>query len=345
MLEIRLFGTPEFRVGDQPLPRLTQSPTLTKLLAYLAIHANRRLARSVLAALFWPDRPEPTARQNLNIHLCRLRKILRPFGPTNFLLCDRETVGWDVNAPFWLDIAEFEQAAAILPELAPDGCCSTRKALGRLENAVGLYRGAFLEGFYDDWCLNLREQFREQYLTMLEILGRTYYANGHYPASLQAAQRLADEDPTREEADFRLIHLYILLNRLPDAFKQYERYCAIWRKELKVGPSARMQTLVQGLNTENMAAEGQPFLPVDLEHENLFIEQLFAALELMPDARGSTASYRLHMLLWPQIAYYCERRGWLLKTHGSDAAAETYLDLATLIRAWLNGPTGPLHLN
>jgi hypothetical protein len=138
-----------------------------------------------------------------------------------------------------------------------------------------------------------------------------------------------------------LIQLYLLLNRRPDALSQYEAYCAIWRDELNRGPSARMQAIVHGLMAQTELGEGQLYVPLHLDHEKRMIEQLFAALELMPDSRASQAAFRLHTLLLPQVAYYFERRGAVLKARGSIAEADSCLHLALEFRAGLDQALPP----
>jgi hypothetical protein len=56
---------------------------------------------------------------------------------------DVHSAQFDPQADLWLDVAEFEALVA-------------RPELPCLQAAVALYRGDFLDGFYDDWVLNER---------------------------------------------------------------------------------------------------------------------------------------------------------------------------------------------
>lgn len=64
------------------------------LLAYLALHHEKPIAREVLTALFWPEAADKDGRNNLRQALYQLRKLLgdldEPEQP--YLLVTRQTV-------------------------------------------------------------------------------------------------------------------------------------------------------------------------------------------------------------------------------------------------------------
>ncbi|MES4787648.1 MAG: hypothetical protein C4294_19645, partial [Nitrospiraceae bacterium] len=203
MLVIRFFGTPAISHTDQALTALTRSRILISLFAFLVMHCERPHARSVLAALFWPDIPEAHARRYLNTHLWRLRSILEQghLSPAVYLLSDDETIQFSPRAPFWLDVAEFEAATQSVGQ----NTMWSHEAAQRLESAVALYRADFLEGIYDEWPLAHRERLRERYLLALETLVRAYRASERYTAALRAAQQLARVEPFAEEAHYQVV--------------------------------------------------------------------------------------------------------------------------------------------
>src|SRR4029453_18368750 len=71
-------------------------------------------------------------------------------------------VRWRTDAPFRLDVADFENALA-------EGEAATGDPQERaLERAVALYHGDLLPSCYDDWILPERERLRQQYINALE---------------------------------------------------------------------------------------------------------------------------------------------------------------------------------
>ena len=102
------------------------------------MHRDMPQTRVKLATLFYPDQDEPTARRNLNTMLSRLRTILHG---CPCIQSDNQTIQFDLTTPFLFDVIEFERNAQHI------------KDTGALEAAYGLYRGEFMEGYYDDWCI------------------------------------------------------------------------------------------------------------------------------------------------------------------------------------------------
>src|SRR4029453_2689231 len=108
-LHIRLFGDFSLVYGEEPVTSIN-TPRLHSLLAYLALHRDAPQLRQHLAFLFWPDTSEAQARTNLRQLLHQLRHALPD--ADRFLYADSNTVCWRPDAPFQLDLAEFERALA-----------------------------------------------------------------------------------------------------------------------------------------------------------------------------------------------------------------------------------------
>jgi DNA-binding SARP family transcriptional activator len=138
-LEVYLLGRLDMRCDDQPLPK---PPTLKSqsLLAYLVLHRGQPHPRERLAGLFWGERTERKARRSLTTALGHIRRCLPE---ASCLLSEPQTVQFDPQVELCLDVDEFESHAA-------------HDNLARLESAAALYRGDFLDGFYDDWVLTVR---------------------------------------------------------------------------------------------------------------------------------------------------------------------------------------------
>lgn len=98
---------------------------LQALLAYLLLHRRTPQPRHHLAFLFWPDTGEAQALTNLRNLLHKLRMALPQLDC--FLQANMQTVQWQPDAPFTLDIADFEATLAQAPTCA------------NLERAVQLY--------------------------------------------------------------------------------------------------------------------------------------------------------------------------------------------------------------
>ena len=95
-----------------------------------------------------------SGRLNLRVAIASLRRQLEPppVPPGSVLVADRSFVGLN-PAAFRCDVADFEAAWA---KVARAASASARR--DALDQAMGLYGGDLLPGFYDDWVAEERER-------------------------------------------------------------------------------------------------------------------------------------------------------------------------------------------
>src|SRR5215468_1430692 len=134
-------GTPSFELR-------ISSRKACALLAYLAMHPDRRASREHLATVLWGDRRDEHARQSLRQCLLSLRRDLAK-APFDILLVEAHSVGLQTKH-LTIDAAEFVALADSSQETD-------------LQRAAGLYRGEFLSEFnleepFDGWVRKTRHQ-------------------------------------------------------------------------------------------------------------------------------------------------------------------------------------------
>ena len=144
-----------------------------ELLGLLALHPGRH-ARAAVAARFWPDVLDASARASLRTTLHELRRALGPAGVC--LVADRDTVALDAA---WVDAREVE---ALL-------------AAGRAEEALALRDGELLAGLEEDWVLAARDAYRERLAARLGALADAAEAGGDRAAAVRLSREQVALDP------------------------------------------------------------------------------------------------------------------------------------------------------
>jgi DNA-binding SARP family transcriptional activator len=124
-----MLGVLDLRAADgQEVDGVLTQPRRLALLIRLAVTAtNGFQRRDRLLAMFWPEHDIEHARAALNRSVYYLRQVL---GQEVLLSRGSEEIG--VSAALWSDVAAFESAAEA----------------GRHQEALELYRGDLLEGFF-----------------------------------------------------------------------------------------------------------------------------------------------------------------------------------------------------
>lgn len=229
-LHVQLLGNFSMVSGTTPVASVNTA-RLQSFLAYLILHADTPQLRQHVAFLFWPDSSDAQARNNLRQALHALRLALPD--PDTFVYADTNTLYWRPDAPFRLDVAEFEEALA---EAAthPQEHGLRREAL---ERAVNLYSADLLPSCYDEWIAPVRERIRQQYLQALSQLIQLLEARRDFAAAVEYARRMVRDNPLDEESYRRLMQLLALTGDRAGALSAYHACAGTLQRELGIEPS------------------------------------------------------------------------------------------------------------
>lgn len=226
-LHIRLLGSFSLTFDDTELMGV-HTARLQSLLAYLLLHRDAPQSRQQLAFLFWPDTSDAQAHTNLRQLLHALRRRL-PQSEAYLEVTDK-TVRWRGDAPFTLDVAEFEAALAEAPR--SEG--SARVAA--LERSVAAYGGDLLPGCYDDWLLLERARLSQRFLDALERLILLLEQRRDYGRAIGHAERLLCHDPLHEAVYRHLMRLHAVNGDRAAALRVYHTCVTALECELGVQP-------------------------------------------------------------------------------------------------------------
>ena len=219
MLRVELFGGVRATIDGRP----AQAPARRRawsLLAWLALHPGLH-ARGEVAARFWPDVLDQSARGSLRSALWSLRRALGA-GAEEYLVTTGDRIGIDPDRSVWVDALAFAELAAA----------------EQLEEAVELCRGPLLAGIEEDWAIRAADEHRDRLADALERLAAAAEAGGDVAEALRLTRRQTALDPFGEEAHRRLMRRLVLAGDRPAALNVYARLVDRLRRELRLAPSA-----------------------------------------------------------------------------------------------------------
>jgi DNA-binding SARP family transcriptional activator/predicted ATPase len=236
-LDIRLLGSLRITL-DRAAVGPFMSVKVPALLAYLAV-TGRPQRRDDLAALLWGELPDADARNNLRQAIANLRRSLDAH-----LVITRDDVALNAKAPFTLDVAAFEERLRAERDLGVEA------RSGRLRDALALYTGDFLAGFFvrdapvfEEWMLAQRMRYRELALHALHTLTQLRLDQGEYDLAIEDATRLLAQDEWREEAHYQLMLALARTGRRSAALAQYQRCRRLLGEEFGAEPAAATTAL------------------------------------------------------------------------------------------------------
>jgi len=231
-LHLYLLGRFHLCRGDQPVDGLEHA-RLQHLLAYLALHRAAPISRQQLAFLFWPDSSDQQALKNLRTLLTRLRHGLPD--ADNFIAVTPQTIQWRQDAPFTLDIADFEAAAERAAAAQEDD--DYTGSVDALAAMVDTYTGELLPDCYADWIIPLRERYHQACGDALERLIRLLEEHREYSRAIPYARRLLSHDLLHEAAYHHLIRLHLALGDRTEALRVCRACDDMLEQEFGIAPA------------------------------------------------------------------------------------------------------------
>jgi predicted ATPase/DNA-binding SARP family transcriptional activator len=246
-LHIHLLGRGRAFVGERQVT-FHGHPKVWPLLAYLALRLGSVVDRGEIAAAFWPDVPDATARSNLRRHVAYLAHALDPSGRAAWLVRSPKTLGLDVRAAIWTDVRAFLDAAS-------NEC--------RLRDAVAHYDGDLLIDLDEPWVTGDRERLRDRYIQVLGLLVAEERRKNDIPAALRYAGDAARADPFREDIVRLIMRLRFESGDRAGAAHEFDRFRTLLHDELMVEPAPETVALAETLRTNVPGARQRRTLPLE----------------------------------------------------------------------------------
>ena len=296
MIELCMLGRLSLTGADgREVRGLLGQPRRLALLAYLAAASPQGFhRRDTLLALFWPELDQEHARAALRQALHVVRDALGGDAVTSR---GDEEIGLDF-AQVSCDVAAFERALRS----------------GQLEEALDLYRGALLEGFFisdapefERWLETERARLQQAAAGGARALAERYESDNDLTRAVRWTRRSIELAPSDEGLVRRLIALLDRQGDRAGALEAYEAFARRVAAEYDAEPAAETRALVAAVRARRRAE---------------------------PAAASPEVDSRPHQ--WPPSK---RRRGRLVMRVGLSAAAA----LALLVGFSVAGQRGRLH--
>jgi DNA-binding SARP family transcriptional activator len=239
MLQLRTFGGLALCRADAPLRGAAAQPRRLAMLAALAVAGQRGMRRDRLLALLWPCRDTPSGRQALSQALYALRRDAG--GAPLVAGAGTEELRLD-SAVVRADVVDFEAALA----------------RGAREEALGLYSGPFLDGFFltgddggfEQWVEATRARLHARAVDAAGTLADEAQRAGATAEALRWARHVVELAPGDEPATRRLMLAHERAGDPAGALAAYERLAARLAADLGAQPSATTRALVERLTDD-----------------------------------------------------------------------------------------------
>ncbi|AIE85562.1 transcriptional activator [Fimbriimonas ginsengisoli Gsoil 348] len=209
------------------------------LLAFLAYYEDRSHSRDELAEMLWPESEPDPARRNLRQALSSLRRHLEPPSvPAGAVLVAKQGRVSLNPGRVTTDVSDFKSLVR-----SASAETSGVKRLEKLKQAVALYRGDFLPGYYEEWVQGERLHLEDLLVSALQNLIRACEAEGEIDEAIRYVRIALAKDHLKEDLHATLMRLYLASERPASALQHFQEWTDQLARELSDEPSAELKAL------------------------------------------------------------------------------------------------------
>ena len=207
------------------------------LFAYLVHHREKPVLKERILEDLWPEADPEQASTLFHTNLYQLRKATKNAIGEQPVRHKGGQYRLDEDM-LSIDIMQFE---CLVYGMEKE---SVRLAdLSKLEQAISLYRGEYMEGLDYDWVTAERERLNQLYLQVLDHLAHHYAHDRQYSRAASCLRAILRVNPLMEEAHALLMRVYAGMGDRMAVLQQYETLSQVLEEELGVDPSPKTREL------------------------------------------------------------------------------------------------------
>ncbi len=239
-LHLFAFGQGRIHRGEQMAPSSSWPYAKVKELLFYLLSTRSR-TKEQIGLEFWPDASPAQLRSNFHDTLYHLRQAL---GRPDWIVYANGGYAFNRSLDYWWDVEAFEAALARAHMLEAS---DPAQAIQRLEEAITLYQGDFLEDSSSEWVLQRRDELRRLVLEALVRLGQRHATLGQYTQAAEAFHRAIGRDRYLEAAHRELIRCYARQGERSMALRHYQSLVEWLREEFGSAPAPETTALIERL--------------------------------------------------------------------------------------------------
>jgi LuxR family maltose regulon positive regulatory protein len=241
-ISLSVLGEMKLFIRGKEIPDDKWVRKIRKLIfAYILLN-KKSLTKDSLIDLFYPDSEPENANSVFHQTLSNIRSIFKwaisgekdkKQNVPEFIMYENQRLTLNPNYIYYIDAFEFEN----LYKKGNAAGVSEKSKLEYFENALDLYKGEFLEGYYQPWCEELREKYTNFYFSILDSVIEIYKEAQNNEKLAEYSRKLIKADNLNEDAYLNVIEAELAMNFPEKAKDVYKAMLKTFKKGLGEEPS------------------------------------------------------------------------------------------------------------
>lgn len=232
---------------------------------YLLFKREINISSEKLVEVFWPQSDLERGRKKLYDTIYLLRKSLDSDGLSKDIV-ESNNGYYSINSDYkiWTDWEYFDSKTDKLINK------EEKIEIKALKNLFEFYRGNFFADLnYADWTEIYREELKQRYLNLIEIMATRMYSSKKYLDLLYYLNKGLNFDPYREKFYLLKIKTLDKLGRIAEAINCFKECKNILKEDLGVPPQQELKNELKRIKRDR--ASDFDNIEIDIE-ENLRLE-------------------------------------------------------------------------
>lgn len=247
-IRLKTFGKAEISIRGTPVEDAFWSKKKWKIIfIYIMLSPKKELTKDKIIDVFYPDTPIESSENIFHQMVSKFRSISRAAAPDDKITTGKSKARKDAAAVqlvapmivyedklvkinddflFYIDCNDFESIYK-----RSSSTRNMEKKVQLLTEAIGLYKGDFLEGNYETWAEELRSKYQSYFISMSEELLKILADLNDHEQVMEYSEKLIKHDSLNLTAYEYAIKSYEALNKNKQAREKYSRLIKAYEAE------------------------------------------------------------------------------------------------------------------
>src|SRR5262249_218982 len=193
-----------------------------RILCFIASRQNHRATKDTIIETFWEDTPVEDIDKNFWPTISYIRRALNSDQSVkkNFIRYRESAYYLNPEFCYLIDTEEFDRMIESARARRREG--DNEEFIAAARRAIDIYRGEFLEEFYEGWVEDQRTYYRNLYFAILKELADHCHRMEEYDQSIVYCRMILNRDAYREDIHRQLMDAYARVGNRAALREQYE---------------------------------------------------------------------------------------------------------------------------
>ncbi len=236
-----LGGLTFFKRSEKIDDKLWQKKKRKLILAYLMLSPGMELTKDQIVDIFYPETPIDSVENIFYQSVSRIRKILSLEGGASLIIYKDKSLMLNDDYIYHTDAGEFEE----LCRQAGNDRTKTAERIELYQKALDLYKGSFMEGYYDDWVDERRQMINNLFFTAGETLIELLTEQNKTDEIITYSRKIIEADNTNETGYENLIKALVKTGNIKGAEEVFKDMKKNFKKEFGEEPDNGIQEKIK----------------------------------------------------------------------------------------------------